>query len=986
MDFLSLVAKLTLDSSAYENGLSKAKGLATSIGGGIATGLKVAGAAIATATTAVTGFAAASVKTGSEFDKSMSQVAATMGLSMDEMKDQVGEVDLAWGTFSGNLREYAQEMGKNTAFSAKESADALNYMALAGYDVTESMQMLPNVLNLAAAGNMDLARASDMVTDAQTAFGLEIEDMPQLIDEMAKASSTGNTSVEQLGDAFLTVGGLAKELNGGLVTLADGTTKPTSGIQELEIALTAMANAGIKGGEAGTHMRNMLLKLADPTDDGIAAMEQYGISVFDASGKMRSMGEIMSSLSDVLGTLSQEEKIGVISDLFNTRDLASAEALMGAFGDKAGMLATKLRDASYDGEALAIAYGKLTGETYDADTAISELANSIVRMNTWGYDNDQMLHNLQSDFGLTAEEAQSAINTLGDVGNIATDWDEIGASILDAKGAAQKMADTQLDNLAGDITLFKSALEGAQIAISDIITGGSKDEGLRAFVNFGTKGVQQLTEAFQNGGLAGAMETFGGLLSEGLGMVVEMLPEAVDAGLQLLEALGQGLIDNAPVLFDALVQIGGMLGERLLNIMQEIADFTATFDWSNGIQTVIDGIVDFFTSDGVQKFFVLGGEILLNIGKGLIGAIPTLVSNAQQLMTGIGEGLKSGIPNILPVAMDAIMEFSGDLRKNAGKLVDSGLDMILNIADGLIKALPSLIKTVPTIVSNIAGIINDNAPKLLFAGVELIGKLLAGIVQAIPTIIAEFPKIVKAIFDVITAVNWINLGGTIIKGIVNGVKALATSLPQTLKNIGKQAVDWLKLIDWKTLGKDLIDLIVIGVKAVAQLIPNALKSIGNLAITTFKNIDWLALGTHLVEGIWAGITGSFDWITQRISEWAGSVFDWFKKVFKIGSPSKLMRDEVGKYIGQGVAVGITQSLPDVQDAIDEMTDLVETPDIEAGVNLTNSSDNILQKMNERDEYINDLASAIVDAFIKADIGVEIDNREFGRLVRKVVTA
>ena len=220
---------------------------------GFTKALSIANRAITMSTRAIANFASSSVKTGMTFDKSMAQVAATLGKTVDEVQD---------------LREFAQKMGSETAFSASQSADALNYMALAGYNAETSMKMLPNVLNLAAAGTMDLARASDMVTDTATAFGLtlkdgsvDIERTTQLVDEMAKAASTGNTSVSQLGDAFLVVGGLAQELNGGIVKLADGTTASVDGIQELEIALTGMANAGIKGSEAGTHMRNMLLKL-----------------------------------------------------------------------------------------------------------------------------------------------------------------------------------------------------------------------------------------------------------------------------------------------------------------------------------------------------------------------------------------------------------------------------------------------------------------------------------------------------------------------------------------------------------------------------------------------------------------------------------------------------------------------------------------------------------------------------------------------------
>ena len=169
MDVLDLFAKLSLDTSGYEKGLDNAKKEANSvgskIGGGLNKAAQIGAAALATATTAAAGFAVSAVQAGQSFDSSMSQVAATMGKSVDEIAD---------------LRDFAQEMGATTAFSATQAADALNYMALAGYDADKSMQMLPTVLDLAAAGGMDLATASDMVTDAQSALGLSIDETAEM--------------------------------------------------------------------------------------------------------------------------------------------------------------------------------------------------------------------------------------------------------------------------------------------------------------------------------------------------------------------------------------------------------------------------------------------------------------------------------------------------------------------------------------------------------------------------------------------------------------------------------------------------------------------------------------------------------------------------------------------------------------------------------------------------------------------------------------
>ncbi|MBQ7261594.1 MAG: phage tail tape measure protein, partial [Lachnospiraceae bacterium] len=226
--------------------LSKAINQATKMTGGLGTALRVAdgvfkvgGAAMAAGTAAAIGFGKASIDAGMEFDSSMSQVAATMGTTVDQITD---------------LRDYAQEMGATTAFSATEAADALNYMALAGYDAEESMNMLPTVLDLAAAGNIEIARASDMVTDAQSALGLSAEETKDMVDQMAKASSKSNTSVEQLGDAYLKIGATARNVKGGT--------------EELATVLGVLADNGIKGEKGGTHLRNMILSLQNPTEKG----------------------------------------------------------------------------------------------------------------------------------------------------------------------------------------------------------------------------------------------------------------------------------------------------------------------------------------------------------------------------------------------------------------------------------------------------------------------------------------------------------------------------------------------------------------------------------------------------------------------------------------------------------------------------------------------------------------------------------------------
>lgn len=383
VDMGSAVAYLLLDTTNFNTALNGAQN------GLVAAGAKMASAGAtmtATVTRGLVKLGQTAVTESANFESAMAQVRATMLKSTDEFNSEMGTVMLGAGEnmreFTGNLTDFALEMASTTKFTATETAAALNYMALAGYNTQESMEMLPNVLNLAAAGAMDLALASDMVTDTQKAFGLSAERTKQLVDEMAKAASTGNTNVQQLGEAFLTIGGLARDLNGGFVTLADGTQASVDGIQELEVALTAMANAGIKSGEAGTHMRNVLLKLSSPTSDGTKQLHKLGVEVFDAQGKMKSLNTIFGDLSTSLGKLTQKEKLQAIGDLFNVRDTATIEALLNAVGQ---------------------------------------------------------------------------------------DWDKIGESILKSKDAAQEMADIQLDNLNGQITILKSGLQTVAIEFGNLM-------------------------------------------------------------------------------------------------------------------------------------------------------------------------------------------------------------------------------------------------------------------------------------------------------------------------------------------------------------------------------------------------------------------------------------------------------------------------------------------------------------------------------------
>lgn len=365
VDVGSAVGYLDLDISGFLSGLKSAqseadstsKDIATKIGNnlsGVGKTLTSVGTTLTKSVTVpIVGVGTAVVKTSADFESAMSKVSAISGATGDDFD---------------KLNNKAQEMGAKTKFSATESAEAFTYMAMAGWKTEDMLNGIDGIMSLAAADGLDLATTSDIVTDALTAFGLSAKDSSHFADILATASSSANTNVSMLGESFKYVAPVA----GALGYSAEDTA----------IALGLMANAGIKGSQAGTALRSSISRLVKPTDDAAAMMDKYGISLTNTDGTMKPLGEVMDNLRNKLGGLSEAEQAQAAATLFGQEAMSGMLAIINA------------SDSDYQ---------NLTDSIYDAD------------------------------------------------------------------GAAQKMADTMLNNLSGQLTLLKSALEGLAIQFGEIL-------------------------------------------------------------------------------------------------------------------------------------------------------------------------------------------------------------------------------------------------------------------------------------------------------------------------------------------------------------------------------------------------------------------------------------------------------------------------------------------------------------------------------------
>lgn len=306
----SLLFDTKIDTKSFESGINKIKSTATK--GFAAVGASAA-AGIGTA-----------IKLGSDFEEAMSSVSAISMATADEYE---------------MLSSAARKMGEETKYSATQAANALEYLSLAGYSAEESVEALPKVLNLAAAGGMDLAYASDLLTDSMAVMGLGIQDMDNFSDQLAMAASKSNTSVQQLGEAVLIAGGQAK--------LAGMNTV------EMNTALGILADNGIKGSEGGTALRNALKNLYTPTSSAAKAMKALGVKTSDAKGNLRSAQDVLQDLNKGLSKLSEADKIDVMGQIFDTRTIAAGTALLKNSGERWNELSGYLKDC--DGAAAQMA-------------------------------------------------------------------------------------------------------------------------------------------------------------------------------------------------------------------------------------------------------------------------------------------------------------------------------------------------------------------------------------------------------------------------------------------------------------------------------------------------------------------------------------------------------------------------------------------------------------------------------------------------------
>lgn len=470
-----------IDNSGFSSGIDKMKSIASRGSAAIASSLAVISAGIVAGGTAA-------VNVGSSFESAMDKVAAISGATGDSLV---------------LLSDKAKEMGAKTKFSASESAEALQYMAMAGWDTASMLDGIDGIMSLAAADGLDLATTSDIVTDALTAFGLQASDSSHFADVLAKASSSANTNVSMLGESFKYVAPLAGTMG--------------YSVEDVSVALGLMANASVKGSMAGTSLKTALANLSSPTKNMKDVMDKYRISMTDAEGNSLSLIEVIKLLREKFGNLSESEQTAAASTLFGKEAMSGMLAIINASDADFTKLVDNINNA--DGAAASMAgtmQDNLQGQ-------ITILKSSLEGLGI------EIYEGMQEPLKDAAIEAQGYVNRLTEAftdGGLTGMIEEAGNIFGELAAKAADYAPEMVEAAIGFLNSFVNGIaansgklvDAAKKIVSTIVNN---------LVNLLPKEVQKpvrdavnnIKKSFESGGLRTAINTVKNIITN-LGKVI----------------------------------------------------------------------------------------------------------------------------------------------------------------------------------------------------------------------------------------------------------------------------------------------------------------------------------------------------------------------------------------------------------------------------------------------------------------------------------
>lgn len=611
-----------------------------------------------------------------------------------------------------------------------------------------------------------------------------------------------------------------------------------------------------------------------------------------------------------------EQLVGGVETLFKNSSDKVMEYANNAY-KSAGMSANEYMN-TITGFAASLLQG-LGGDTEKAaqigNMAVEDMSDNANKMGTsiemiqnayqgFAKQNYTMLDNLKLGYGGTKAEMERLLADAQKISGIKYDISNFNDVIEAIHVIQEQMGITGTTSLEAATTI-EGSLNMTKSAWTNLLTGMADDnanfdalidnlvnsasafgDNILPRIEIAIKGIGQLVEKLLPPIVARLPE-----------LITDILPSLLNAGVQMVGSLGNGIIQALPSLIDCSVQ---------------------------AIQTILNGI-----TNNLPQIVSGAMQIVSSLVAGIVQVLPMLLEAGLQLLIALGQGIAENLPALIPTIVNLIISICDMIIENLPLILDVAIQIIMALVQGLVTALPTLIAEVPRIINSFSDAIYSALPQILEAGVQILMMLIKGLIDSIPTLIANIPQIILAIVNAITLYNWASLGKNLIEWIGNGLSSMKSNIGSIAKGIADSVVNGIKNIftSGTSVGKNLISWVANGISSSLGNLVQAAKNVATGAINGIKNIlSWdsaASIGSNLIRGIWSGISNMAGWIINLIGGFADSVISSIKGFFGIHSPSRIMRDLIGTNIVKGIGVGIDLETPNLEKDIDaNMADLL----------------------------------------------------------------
>lgn len=761
------------------------------------------------------------------------------------------------------------------------------------------------------------------------------------------ASSAGGAvkSIAKIGTAAMAAGATAT------AALVKSSVDAYASYEQLRGGIETLFGAG--GQSAKEYAKSVGKSTDEAKKDYQQLMNAQNIALKNADKAYKTAGmsanDYMETVTSFAASLKQSTKN-------ETEAAKSANQIVIDMSDNANKMGTDMTmiQNAYNGFAkqnytmldnLKLGYGGTQAEMQRLLKDAEKLSGKKYELGNFK-DMAEAIHVVQTEMGITGTTAKEASTTIeGSVNSAKAAWTNL------VSGMSQDNAD--MDKLINEF------IESVGVAAGNILPR----------VEIALEGVGSLIEKL----LPVIIDAIPGLIEN-------LLPKLLASGTNIVLTLVQGIAAAIPSLLKVLNQLFTVLLEKIPEFFNSISELFS----NGGTANIMNMLLTLFNSlaTGIISNLPIILNSLINMLAQilifLVTQIPSIVSTVVSVIPAIVDGLLQAIPTLIQAIPPIIAALVNGLLAGMPNIINTGVKLITALVSNLSEIINTIVAVIPEIITNLINAIQDHLPDIIDAGVELIGALVDNlpeiintIVEAIPPLIAALlnglldciPDIVDAGFKLITAL--VDALPQIIITIVKAVPKIITGIIGTLINaIPKIITTGVKLLI--SIIKNLPQIIAKIITAIPAIIKALIDGFGDYLS------DMADIGLNLIKGLWSGIKNAGAWLRDKISGFFGGVVDSIKDFFGIASPSKLMRDQVGKFIAQGIWVGFNEE--------DPMSQI--NRDLKYGMKKLDTTMTLSGGYYSGIDY-DKMAQATTDAFVDANIGVSVGNRQFGRLVREV---